>query len=92
MAPTREERKEGITRMREQQILDAALAIFSKKGFAEATTAEIARTAGVAEGTIYNYFQSKRELLVAVVKKFVMTEPFSNLFEHVEETNYPTFL
>ena len=92
MAPTREERKKGVTRMREQQILDAALVIFSKKGFSEATTTEIARTAGVAEGTIYNYFQSKRELLLAVVRNFVMTEPFLNLFEHAEETNYPAFL
>jgi len=92
MAPTRQERKENIARMRKQQILDAALAIFSKKGFAETTTAEIAQTAGVAEGTIYNYFQSKRELLVAVVQNFVMTEPFLNLFEHAGETDYPAFL
>jgi AcrR family transcriptional regulator len=92
MAPTRQERKENITKMRKQQILEAALKVFSKKSFAEATTAEIAREAGVAEGTIYNYFQSKRELLVAVVKTFVMTEPFLNLFEHAGDTDYPTFL
>jgi AcrR family transcriptional regulator len=92
MAPTRQERKESITRMREQQILDAALKVFSRKGFAEASTAEIAQEAGVAEGTIYNYYRSKRELLIAVVKTFVMTESFLNLFEHVGETDYPVFL
>jgi AcrR family transcriptional regulator len=92
MTPTRQERKESITRMREQQILDAALKIFSRKGFAEATTTEIAQEAGVAEGTIYNYYRSKRELLIAVVKTFVITEAFLNLFEHVGETDYPVFL
>jgi AcrR family transcriptional regulator len=92
MTPTRQERKENITRMRKQQILDAALKVFSNKGFAEATTTEIAQEAGVAEGTIYNYYQSKRELLVAVVKTFVMTESFLNLFENVGKMDYPVFL
>jgi AcrR family transcriptional regulator len=92
MAPTRQERKESITKMRKQQILDAALKVFAKKGFTEATTTEIAQEAGVAEGTIYNYFPSKRDLLIAVVKTFVMTESFLNIFEHAEETDYPAFL
>jgi AcrR family transcriptional regulator len=92
MAPTRQERKESITKMREQQILDAALKVFSNKGFAQATTTEIAQEAGVAEGTIYNYYRSKRELLAAVVKTFVVTESFINLFEHAEESDYPTLL
>jgi AcrR family transcriptional regulator len=92
MSPTREERKEVITKQRRQQILDAALDIFSKKGFAEATTAEIARTAGIAEGTIYKYFPSKRELLVAVIKSFAITDPFLSLFEHAGETDFPAFL
>lgn len=92
MTPTRQERKESITKMRKQQILDAALKIFSNKGFTEATTTEIAQEAGVAEGTIYNYYRSKRELLIAVVKTFVMTESFLNIFDHVGETEYPAFL
>jgi AcrR family transcriptional regulator len=92
MVPTRQERKESVTRMREQQILNAALKVFSNKGFAEANITEIAQEAGVAEGTIYNYYRSKRELLIAVVKTFVITESFLNLFEHVGETGYPVFL
>ena len=92
MTPTRQERKESITRMRRWQILDAALKVFSKKGFAEANITEIAQEAGVAEGTIYNYFPSKRELLIAVGKTFVITESFLNLFENVGEMDYPVFL
>jgi len=92
MVPTRKERTENITRMRKQQILDAALTVFSRKGFTAATTAEIARTAGVAEGTIYKYFPSKRDLMVAVIRNFAITDQFLGLFEHVGEIDFPTFL
>jgi AcrR family transcriptional regulator len=85
MTPTRQERKENITRMRRQQILDAALDVFSRNGFAMATTAEIAHTAGLAEGTIYNYFDSKRELFIAVIRDLVITVPLLDLIEELPE-------
>ncbi len=47
-------------------ILDAALRTFVKRGYPETKVAEIASEAGVAEGTIYNYFQSKEALLLAL--------------------------
>jgi AcrR family transcriptional regulator len=92
MTSSRKERKERITRMRKQQILDAALKVFSEKGFEEATNADIAEIAGIAPGTIYNYFHSKRELLVEVVNNFLVTEQFLHLFEHAGEMEYLTFL
>lgn len=85
MGPSRQERKEETTRLRQQQILDAALEVFSRKGFALATTAEIAREAGVAEGTIYNYFPSKRELFIAVIKNFVITVPLLELIDKLPQ-------
>lgn len=68
MAPTRQERKERVTGERRRQILDAALAVFTDKGYAEATVPDIAEAAGVAVGTIYNYYESKRDLLVSVIE------------------------
>lgn len=47
-------------------ILDAAHRTFVKRGYSETKVAEIASEAGVAEGTIYNYFQSREELLLAL--------------------------
>jgi len=47
-------------------ILDAALRTFVKRGYPETKVAEIASEAGVAEGTIYNYFPSKEDLLLAL--------------------------
>jgi TetR/AcrR family fatty acid metabolism transcriptional regulator len=47
-------------------ILDAALRTFVKRGYPETKVAEIASEAKVAEGTIYNYFPSKEDLLLAL--------------------------
>ncbi len=87
MVPSRQERKENITRIRKQQILAAALAVFSKKGFAAATTVEIAQAAGIAEGTIYNYFKSKRELFIAAIREFIITTPLLNLIEKIPKAD-----
>lgn len=87
MGHTRQEKKEQIAKLRRQQILDAAFDVFSEKGFAMATTAEIARTAGVAEGTIYNYFPSKRELLIAVVQNFIINAPLLELIDKLPGGN-----
>jgi len=65
-------------------MLTASAKVFAEKGFHKATIREIAGEANVAEGTIYNYFRSKRELLLSLVSAFVeeslqlaMTRPSS---------------
>lgn len=56
---------------RRAQILDAAARVFARKGFAGATISDVARAAGLAEGSIYNYFRSKEALLVHIPSRFV---------------------
>lgn len=53
------------------RIIGAAARLFGEKGYHDTTTAEIAEAAGVAAGTIYIYFSSKEELLVAVFEEFL---------------------
>jgi len=77
----RDQRKEHIAERRRRQILDAALAVFSQKSYGEATIPDIAREAGVAVGTIYNYFESKRALLVALIARHVLADPFIEMLE-----------
>jgi AcrR family transcriptional regulator len=59
-------KRQLLREQREAQILAAAARVFAQKGYHAATTKEIAAEAGVSEGTIYNYFKSKRDLLIAM--------------------------
>lgn len=47
-----------------QRILDAAIKVFAEQGFFQSTIAQIAKEAGVADGTIYLYFKNKDDILV----------------------------
>ena len=55
--------------VRKNQILDAAAVVFAQKGFHPTTTRDIARQAGVAEGTIYTYFDSKTAVLLGIFER-----------------------
>jgi TetR/AcrR family transcriptional regulator, fatty acid metabolism regulator protein len=48
------------------RILDAAIQVFAARGFYNARVSDIAREAGVADGTIYLYFKSKDDLLICL--------------------------
>ena len=52
---------------RPRELLDAALALFVEKGFAAARAEDIAARAGVSKATLYLYFRSKEELLMALM-------------------------
>lgn len=54
---------------RRSQILDAATEVFAQKGFHKATIRAIARRGRVAEGTIYNYFDNKTDLLFGLLDR-----------------------
>lgn len=54
---------------RRQQLLDVALVLFAERGYARATTAELAKAAGVTEPVIYRHFASKRDLFVALIEQ-----------------------
>jgi TetR/AcrR family transcriptional regulator, fatty acid metabolism regulator protein len=48
------------------RILEGALKVLAAKGFYNTKVSEIAREAGVADGTIYNYFKSKDDILISL--------------------------
>lgn len=50
-----------------RRILDAAVVIFAQKGFFSARVSDIAKQAGVADGTVYLYFDSKEQILMAAI-------------------------
>ncbi len=61
--------QELVAAARRKQILDAATQVFAEKGFHRATVKEIARVAGIADGTIYTYFASKTEVLLGILHR-----------------------
>lgn len=63
-------RRERRIAARKEQILDAAAYVFSRHGYERATTREIAEAADLSEGTLYNYFDNKQELLIGVAKGY----------------------
>lgn len=56
---------------KQYRILQAAVEIFSEKGYASSSTSEIAQKAGVAEGTIFRHFKTKKELLLSIITPMV---------------------
>ncbi|QUW24066.1 TetR/AcrR family transcriptional regulator [Sporosarcina sp. Marseille-Q4063] len=56
----------GLTE-RQKKIIVAATEIFAEKGFAATSTREIAQQAGVAEGTIFRHYRTKKDLLLSIV-------------------------
>src|SRR6266576_4294687 len=69
MQETRDPIQELLIAARRTQILDAAAAVFAEKGFHRATIKEIARVAGIADGTIYTYFSSKTDVLLGILHR-----------------------
>lgn len=82
---------------KQRKILEAAIDTFSEKGYAGSSTSEIAKKAGVAEGTIFRHYKTKKDLLLSIVTPtiarfaapfFIKTftkEVFENEYEHYED-------
>lgn len=67
-------------RDRRADLLEAARTVMAERGLVASTTREIAKRAGVAEGTIYNHFEDKYDLCLCVVReRFPLSEMLSAL-------------
>jgi AcrR family transcriptional regulator len=80
-----------LVRARRDQIVEAATRVFAEKGFHRATTREVARAAGVSEGTIYNYFADKDALLMAILERLNESERRAQDFEEGMATDFRGF-
>lgn len=69
MTDARDPIQELLVTARRNQILDAATTVFAEKGFHRATIKDVARAAGIADGTIYTYFSSKTEVLLGILNR-----------------------
>jgi len=70
--------QQSVSDLRRVSILKGAEKVFCAKGYHKATTKLVAKAAGVGEGTIYNYFKNKHELLLALLEEMLM-EPIKKI-------------
>lgn len=73
-----------IPQKRQLEILEAAIKVFSQKGFSASTTKEIAAEAGVSEGTIFKYFRTKKDLLLGLLAP-VVTESLYKIMDESQK-------
>ena len=62
-------RKEQQVELLRNEILNAAVEVFKECGYEKATIKKIAEKAEVADGSIYNYFENKRDILLSLFEK-----------------------
>jgi AcrR family transcriptional regulator len=67
--PRTEEQNQQIRDARQEQILQAALKVFARRGMAAAKISDIAKEAGLSHGLVYHYFKSKEEIFTTLVTK-----------------------
>ena len=67
--PRTEQQNQQIRDERQEQILQAALKVFARRGMAAAKISDIASEAGFSHGLVYHYFKSKEEIFFTLVKK-----------------------
>ncbi len=73
MCPKTKEQFAAIRTRSEEKILDTALQLFATKGFSSTSISNIAESAGISKGLMYNYFDSKTDLLRRIVQRAVKT-------------------
>ena len=85
-------RKERERNFRRHEIISSAVKLFAEKGFEHTTLDEIAEASEFGKGTIYNYFQNKEEIYLAIVEEIL--ENHSKIIAEIsaEENDLKTFL
>jgi AcrR family transcriptional regulator len=80
-----------VAALRRTQILDAAAQVFAARGFHRTTVRDVAKAAGVADGTIYNYFANKTALLLGILDRLNENERRAIDLAQAQATDLRTF-
>ena len=71
-----------------KKILEAGLTLFSTKGYLGSTTREIAKTAGVAEVTLFRQFSSKEQLFAEIMNTYTFLPALKDLLPSLAKMDY----
>ena len=86
------ELQEKTVALKRDRILDAAREVFAEKDFHRATIKDVAARAGVADGTVYNYFENKNALILGLMDRFNRSDQREPDFARLETTDLDTFI
>lgn len=79
MSPRTKEQFEEMRETRREQIMNAALELFAQEGYTNCSISRLASHAGISKGLMYNYFESKEALLIAIIEEGM--SDFINYFD-----------
>ncbi len=65
--PVKTSRRDRQIQRKRREIIEAATRLFSEKGYGGTTTRDIADAVDIGESTLYNYFENKRDILLAII-------------------------
>jgi AcrR family transcriptional regulator len=80
MSPRSQKQFQEMREEKKALIMDVALHHFADEGYFKTTINHIARHAGISKGLMYNYFESKEELLMAIINRSI--EEISHSIDH----------
>ncbi len=76
---------------RPNEVLDAALTLFTEQGYSKTTVEQVARRAGLSKGAVYLYFPSKQAILEGLVTRTIA--PISGtMFEEISQFSFGTII
>lgn len=84
MSPRTSEQFEEIREDRKKKLIDAAFHVFAEETYHTASVSKIAKEAGVSKGLLYNYFDTKEDLLRAIMSNLM--EEILTYFDFSDET------
>ena len=77
--------KPDVSEERKDQIMNAAEEVFAQKGFSDARMDDIADETGLSKGTLYLYYKSKDDLIIAILDRIFQRE--FRVFENLDLTS-----
>lgn len=77
--PRSEEQFDTIRKQKKELIMEVALELFAENGFHATSISQIAKKAGISKGLIYNYFESKKDILDELI-----THGFNEIYENFD--------
>jgi AcrR family transcriptional regulator len=86
MSPRTKSQNQKIRTDRKAAILNAALSVFAEEGYHSASISKVSKAAGVSKGLMYNYFESKEDLLHQLLDEIILKE--TDIMRYLNEKEF----